>query len=365
VDAEGVIDVCEKMDLLHGHPYTGDQRGPHISISCPLAPWRHGDDIDANKSCSVTLNEDGPSMARCHSFNCDYKGSFFRLVQKSITQRDDPPEHLLELLRHLNEVEKDTIENACNRIGIKLEKQWGDRKIITPQAAPPDRNRDVLDESVLEPFAGMVPKYVFRRGLSLEACKVWELGYDTAMGRLVFPVRRHDGALIGMTGRILPEVARDQRQNGYEPTKYHNYSGLNKTLYLYGAHLWKKGLPVVLTEGPLDAVRTWMALKGLANVGATLGQGFSLAHRKIIKAAWAPGVYIFGDSDEAGQRMSEKVHHHLSGAVPMLLMRCPTRTMYDEDGETWEKATDPGELSDMEIQTVFKTATPILDQIDW
>lgn len=365
MDAAGVINVCEILDLEYGHPYTGDRRGPHISISCPLARWKHSDDTDHNKSCSVALNDDGPSMARCHSFNCDFKGSFFRLVQKAITKLEDPPEKLLDLLRHMVEVEKDTIDARCNRIGIQLDDLWKQRKSITPRAVPADRDRDVLDESVLEPFKGMVPKYVFRRGLTLEACEAWGLGYDTRLGRLIFPVRRHDGRLVGMTGRILPEVERDQRAAGREPTKYHNYSGLNKTLYLYGAHLWKKGLPVVLVEGPLDAVRTWMALKGIANVGATLGQGFSVNHRKIIKACWPPGVYIFGDSDEAGQRMAEKVHHHLHGAVPLLLMRCPTTTMTEEDGETWEQPRDPGGLEDSEIRLVFKMATPILDKIDW
>lgn len=366
MDAAGIIDVCEKLDLRHGHPYVGDRRGPHVSISCPLARWRHSDDTDHNKSCSVTIDDEGPSWARCHSFNCNFKGSFFRLVQTAITSRQNPPQHLLDLLQHLVETEKDTIETRANRVGIKIEEKWEQRKIITPRAASPDRDRDVLEESALEPFKGMVPKYVLRRGLTLEACKTWELGYDTRLGRLVFPVRRYDGKLVGMTGRILPEVEQKQRRAGQEPTKYHNYSGLNKTLYLYGTHLWKKGLPIVLTEGPFDAIRTWMALKGVANVGASLGQGFSQEHRKIIKATWPPAVYIFGDSDEAGQRMTEKVHHQLNGAVPMLLMKCPVRTeVCDETGEVWEKPTDPGGLTDGEIQIVFQSATPILDQVDW
>lgn len=365
MDAQGVVDICDRLGLNYGKPYTSLSRGAHISISCPLAPWKHDDDTDHNKSCSVTLDEDGPSMARCHSFNCDFQGSFFRLVQSAITKRPDPPEDLRELLKYLAEVEKDTIEARAARMAERVDLVWEDRKVVTPRAVPKDRDRDVLDESTLEPFAGMVPRYVMQRGISIEAAKAWELGYDTRMGRLVFPVRRFDGALVGMTGRILPSIEHERRNDGHDVTKYHNYSGLNKTLYLYGAHLWEKNRPVVLVEGPIDAVRTWMALGHKVNVGATLGQGFSANHRRIIKAAWPPAVYIFGDADSAGKRMAEKVHHQLNGAVPMMLMKCSHHERVDEDGEIHLTLLDPGGMSDEQISFAFQVAMPILDRVDW
>lgn len=366
MDAQGIVDICDRLGLNHGKPYNSAKRGMHISISCPMAPWKHGDDTDHNKSCSVTIDDDGPSMARCHSFNCDYQGSFFRLIQMAITKRPQPPEDLKELLRNLAETEKDTIDAQCARMAVRIDSVWEGRKVVTPQSVPKDRDRDVLDENTLKPFSGMVPRYVVQRGITLEAAKVWELGYDTGMGRIVFPVRRHDGALVGMTGRILPSISEQKKNEGYEPTKYHNYSGLNKTLYLYGAHLWQKNRPVVICEGPIDAIRTWMALGHKANVGATLGQGFSEAHRKIIKAAWPPGVYIFGDADAAGKRMAEKVHYQLTGAVPLLLMKCPIIDHLDEGGGCYTSvALDPGGMSDEQIAYAYQMAVPILDQVNW
>jgi 5S rRNA maturation endonuclease (ribonuclease M5) len=365
VDAQGIADVCDRLGLSYGRPYTGGSRGAHISISCPLAPWKHDDDTDTNKSCSITIDEDGPSMARCHSFNCDYRGSFFRLIQQAITRRPDPPEDLRELLKHLVLVEKDTIEARAARMAERVDVVWKERKVVTPRVEPKKRDRDVLDEEVLDPFRGMIPRYVLQRGVSKEAAQAWELGYDTRLGRLVFPVRRYDGALVGMTGRILPSVEAERRKNNQLVTKYHNYSGLNKTLYLYGAHLWEKNRPVVLVEGPLDAIRTWMALGSKVNVGATLGQGFSADHRRTIKAAWPPAVYIFGDADSAGKRMAEKVHHQLNGAVPMMLMKCPHVERKDDKGETFLVPLDPGDMADEQIRFSFQVATPILDQVDW
>lgn len=365
MDAAGIVDVCERLGLSYGRPYTGGKRGAHISIACPLAPWNHDDDTDYNKSCSVTLDEDGPSMARCHSFNCDFKGSFFRLIQKAITKRQNPSEDLRELLKYLVKVEKDTIENRARRMAEQVEVVWKERKVVTPRVEPKKRDRDVLDESALDPFAGMIPRYVLDRGISKEAAQTWELGYDTRLGRLVFPVRRFDGALVGMTGRILPSVEAQKLNDGGYVTKYHNYSGLNKTLYLYGAHLWKKNLPVVLCEGPIDAIRTWMVLGHKVNVGATLGQGFSTDHRKTIKSAWPPALYIFGDADSAGKRMAEKVHMQMNGAVPMLLMKCPHVEEKDAKGEVFMRPLDPGEMSDEQIAFSFQVAVPILDQVDW
>lgn len=365
MDADGIIGICEMLGIRAGHPYTPARRGPHISIGCPLAHWNHEDPEDYNRSCSVTINPDGPSLARCHSFNCDFRGSFFQLIQSAVIKRPNPSEQLKEMLKHLNEVEDDSIEKRAERCAVKIDAKWEDLKVVTPKSLPPGWNADVLAESALEPFSGTVPRYCLQRGISLEAAKAWDLGYDTRLGRLVFPVRRFDGALIGMTGRILPEAEYEQKMAGREPTKYHNYSGLNKTLYLYGAHLWKKNLPVVIVEGPIDCIRTWMALKDIANVGATLGQGFSESHRRIIKAVWPPGVYIFGDADSAGRRMAEKVQHRLNGAVPMFLMLCPMRTEVDTAGVEHVLEQDPGELEDPQIVEAFHTASPILDRIDW
>ncbi len=368
MDADGIFHVCEQLGRRTGRPYAGKKWGPQVSIACPLAPWKHSDADDWNRSCSVSIDPDGPSFARCHSFNCDYRGSFLGLVQQAVGRRPDA-EQLRPLLDWLLANEKDDIEIRAKKAAIKIDANWSAlaSHVSAAARAAPVADQDVIDEDVLAGFKGSVPRYAIERGLSIECCRTWELGYDKQLERLTFPVRDFAGRLVGVTGRIIPSVAARAEMRGDEVTKYHNYSGLAKTRHLYGAWLWKKERPLVLVEGPLDAGRTWMALHSRdVNVGATLGQGFSSDHRRIVAASWPSRIYIFGDADAAGRRMAEKVHDMLKGVAPTYLMRCPLQLVIDEEtGEEEWVSTDPGAMLDPEIVTAFDEAEPILDQIVW
>jgi len=366
VDADGIVGVCNALGLRHGR-VRDTKRGPNISMACPLAAITHGDPDDRNKSCSVSVDPDGLSYAKCFSWNCGYNGTFFGLLQKAILGMPTPPEHLLEMLERIAETEQDNPESRARRMREQLEIQQGEES--NPKPLPPrEVERDVLEEAVFAPFSRKIPKYAVDRGVDKEAAAAWDLGYDEGQGRLVFPVRRGDGALVGMTGRITPEAQCRAANRGVEVTKYHNYSGLNKTRYLYGVHTWTdKKLPIVLVEGPLDAVRTWMALRDRGvNVAATMGEGFSSDHRRIVRGAWPPVVYIFADGDSAGRRMAEKIHYLLDDALMLKLMRCPVRVWEDDEtGEEHKEYSDPGSMTDEEIVYAFENAEVILGEIRW
>jgi 5S rRNA maturation endonuclease (ribonuclease M5) len=374
VDIDGIAHVCDVLNLRCGRQRETAGRGPQVSIACPLAPWTHKDDTDHNMSCSVSLDEDGPSYVRCFSWNCDFKGSFLFLIQRVIN-KTVKPELYADLLKYVQLHDKDDIESRARRAVALIDSGQTDAKSALARSRNPvsviHHDEDILPEDRLALFAGKVPRYILGRGLTIETCKAWEIGYDEDSQRAVFPVRRRDGSLVGMTGRILPrEIARCEAMGLMEPTKYHNYSGLNKTRYLYGANLWLPGLPLIVVEGPVDAHATWQALSDRANVCATLGQGFTQAHRRMIRNFQPPSVYIFGDSDSAGQRMSEKIESVLHRDVPMFLMRCPTSTawVYNEDvDDEIEQVVelDPGGCSGEQLNHAFDTADPILDGIVW
>jgi 5S rRNA maturation endonuclease (ribonuclease M5) len=317
-------------------------------------------------SCSISVDPDGPSQARCFSWNCDYRGSFFRLIQTAVRARPDAAA-FDDLLKWIAENDKDDIEARARQMNDAIASRLEDGASVKVQPKPiREHNRDVLDDSHLDEFKGSVPRYALDRGLDIDAAKAWELGYDQTRGRLIFPVRRHDGPLVGMTGRILPSAQAAAEARGREVTKYHNYSGLNKTRYLYGAHLWDTGKPIVIVEGPLDALRTWMALKGRVNVGATLGQGFSQEHRQLVRIARPSHVYIFADGDAAGQRMAEKVFDRLQSFVELKVMLTAVRFEVDPNtNEDIEVVTDPGEMTDEEIVKAFEDAESLLGQTEW
>ena len=374
MDLDGIVHVCDTLGLRCGRERQSVKRGPQVSIACPMAPWNHGDPDDRNMSCSVSIDPDGPSWARCFSWNCDFKGSFLRMIQ-TVVGKHPNPERFTDFLKFCLSRDKDDIESRAARAITLISTQRDNRQRALERAfAPPlllQHEQDVLPEIALEFCFGTVPKYVLSRGVSIDTCKAWEIGYDRAHERVVFPVRRRDGALVGLTGRILPSaVARAEACDEIEPTKYHNYAGLNKTRYLYGSHLWVKGLPIVIVEGPLDAIRVWEALQGRANVCATLGQGFTQEHRRLIRNFSPPAVYIFGDGDDAGRRMSEKIEHVLHRDVSLFLMRCPVDTHLEFDSEIGEEIEvkielDPGACSDEQINAAFDAADPVLDGIHW
>ena len=207
-----------------------------------------------------------------------------------------------------------------------------------------------MPEARLQRYRSSVPQYALTRGLTKETCNIWELGYDKRLKRLVFPIRRHDGKLVGLSGRILPSEERRAVAEGRHVTKYHNYVGLDKTRYLFGEHRLEHKKPIILCEGQIDAILTWQHL-GIPCV-AVLGEGFSEIHARTIAAFEPPCVYLFPDNDAAGRLAAEKFEYGLHGRVPMKLMLPP-------------ESMDPGELDQSEAQEAFAVAVPIMGRIRW
>lgn len=352
MDESGIIAVCEGLGLDFGRPYPGSSTwGPHISISCPLAPATHGDPFDSNTSCSVQINPAGPSGARCFSGNCNYKGSLLRLIRSAVRIRGENPE-LKKILDAVRAVEEVTIEGALKIDRARIEAQ-AEMMAHAEARRRMIQDRDVIPEETFESFWGKIPQYAQKRGISISSARRWGLGYDEDLKYLVFPVRRRDNKLVGLVGRsVLKEPLR----------RHHNYVGLDKAKHLFGAQLLEHGKPIVVVEGCTDAIRVDQALLGDACVVASLGEGFSQNHAKTIQAMRPPWVYIFTDGDAAGRAMGSKIHYALNGLVPLKLMECPWGP-FKEDGT--RKKVDPAELPVEFVQHLFRTAKIIRDRVRW
>ena len=344
MDESGVFTICDMFGLASGQVYGEESEwGAHLSISCPLAVKKHNDAHDLNCSCSVSISAEEPSLARCWSFFCGYKGSFFNMLKQATEMRGNPPA-LIELLNKIEKTEKFTLDSRLRRHQQTLERK------LEAHSRPPDKEKDVIPEARFMRFANSVPRYAVDRGITLETCKYWGLGHDKGKHRLVFPIRRYDGKLVGITGRVIPsELARQERLGNRIP-KYHNYSGLDKTKFLFGEHLLKEKEPVIVCEGPIDAVITWQHL-GIPTV-ASLGEGFSKHHAMIIASMMPPHVYLFLDNDPPGRMAAEKIFYQLRDRVTCKLMMPP-------------EGMDPGELVKEEAQAALDNAITIMDKIRW
>lgn len=330
-------------------------------IECPLAPWKHSNPADEAKhpATVVILNPFGQSKAYCNSTNCDYRGTLYNLLWRAIHSLPEQTPEDLKFLEWVNEREKDDIEALSVRITdtvLTLSK----RETLCSASAlhlktgnitlPIDifRNEEeMLEEVYLDQFHFGIPVYVTERGIKVETAKRWGLRYDKRLQRVVFPVRRMDGRLVGCSGRIIP-LYDVPNKLGDNPLRYYNYCGLNKMRYLYGAHLFKLGKPVVITEGQFDALKTSQALGENVNVCATLGHGFSENHHKTIAAAQPDVIYLFPDNDAAGRKAAEMIASKVKSTAPVSLIRVT-------------QGKDPGGMTDEDIRKSFASAEPLLD----
>ena len=339
MNEQTLYDVCDAFGLKSSHVYSGGgHEGQQISISCPLAHKNHGDPYDWNCSCSILLKDDSPALAKCHSFNCGAKGSLFRLLEECARFKGNPLD-LLKVLEQIAPTEKFTIEASLARAHRKhVEAVDAMRRPRVREA-----DRDLMAEARFTRYSKSVPKYAIQRGLTIETCKAWGLGHDKNRGCLVFPVRRYDGKLIGMTGRYYI----DDPPLG---NKYHNYADLNKSRYLYGEHMLEMNKPVIICEGQIDAITTWQHLQ-IPSV-ACLGEGFGRDHVRTICAHHPPVVYLFLDNDQAGRMAAEKVEYQLRGRLPVRIMLPPL-------------GMDPGELTQEEAEEAFSGAWTVHGDIEW
>lgn len=300
----------------------GDSVEGNVSIQCPLAQWTHGDPTDQNMSCSVSY---GPriSLARCFSSNCNFKGSFFRMLSQAAYARGRP-QGLLDFLK--------TIQ-AAEEFGLKAKLQ-----AITAPAGARRRPPHDLPDSVLEEFKAPIHSYAAGRGITPESWGRWELGFDRRLARVTFPVRRREGCLVGITGR---DVTGGQ-------AKYHNYFGLRKTHFLYGEHLAVVGAPLVIVEGQIDTILTATATG--YSVVSPLGEGFSPNHVRTIMDINPSRIILFPDNDAAGLLQAEKEFDALVGRFTIqVALPPPTK--------------DPADLPASEIVGRVKGAKTILGSV--
>lgn len=349
MDLDGILHICDLLGLGYSSPRDGtEDRGPQVSVSCPLAGKVidgirfHQDIYDSNHSCSVKIVADGPSLVRCFSGYCGFQGTWLRLLQRSLEQ-DERPE-VKTLLEEISKTETLTLDAKVIRNRKIIEKTINDQLEL-------DFDKDVLPETYWDNFRNKVPKYALSRGITIETCKKWDLGFDKLGSRLVFPVRRRDGKLVGMQGRDI---------TGKAERKHHNYEGFKKEKYLLGAHLLEEGKPIIVVEGAVGAVKVYQAVYPEACVVAPLGEGFSKWHADTIADANPPYICIFTDGDAAGRAIASKIEYQLHGRFPIKLMECPTDI--DENGK---KIWDPGNMPDSQILELFHNARPIVGRIKW
>ncbi len=135
-----------------------------------------------------------------------------------------------------------------------------------------------------------------------------EFTYDRFRNRCMFPVINVHGKVIAFSGRAMPG---NEKQGG----KYVNTSDTpvyKKSHNMYGLNFAKKVCSdsVILVEGNLDVIALHQA--GFENTVAALGTSFTEEQARLL-ARYTKEVYVTMDSDEAGEKSTERTLKILSG----------------------------------------------------
>ncbi len=194
----------------------------------------------------------------------------------------------------------------CQALGLPLSALFGDpghpsavrQMPQNVEVAPEDQT--ALEQRVKAAVGRLeeASEYIVKRfNLTVERGRELGLGVDTDFGveHLIIPFFDPSGKIVGMQGRRL--VDGDPR--------WRSVSGAGWSKI--GAFGWNLDGPVVITEGPSDA----LAVVGRSNLAAIAVRGASNTAEQVVDQIkeWLgdrPAIVI-GDNDDAGQKFSEAI----------------------------------------------------------
>lgn len=317
MDRDGILWVLEKLGARNVLP-----KGQNVQLSCPLAGWRKGHKgvEDGKPSMGVMINPRGESLVHC--FACQFGGSLENLVLELHRLRG---EDLTDVLLKVSEMEEQ-------------DPAWLAESVQDYDAPVDSYEEKLVSEMELAPMMGKTHRYLLDRGVEIETLKAWRGGFDEVKKRVIFPVRRRDGGLVGAVGRAIHDE---------QKPKYLNYFAFDKGRYLFGEHLVKAGTAVVVCEGLLDAVCTWQALgkSGLLDrysVVSFLGANATVFQlRRLVK--YTDEVILFLDNDPAGWSGQLAAAKFLQDKLVLRAVRYPT-TVGGDPASLVEEGVDVGAL---------------------
>jgi 5S rRNA maturation endonuclease (ribonuclease M5) len=288
-----------------------NEQDDKFEMSCIFAPWTHKKGFDRHPSMGIKVAPHGASPWNC--FACKAHGwGLKNLLWK------------LEGFLGKKFTELYPLVNAEPSVRI----------YDSPSNGGMPTREQVLPESVLDPYKTTVPKYVLNRGIGLSTCRTWGLGYDKDDRRLVIPLRRGDGQLVGLIGRAVDKSV--------EP-KYMNYGHFKKSWYLFGEQFLVNPEAIVLVEGQFDAL--WLWDKNIRPVVALMGSAISKVQAEKLLKFEVP-IILFLDNDKAGQEGIERCEEFLSTRTKTYRVKYPSA-----------KKKEPTDFDNQELVQLIAQAT--------
>ena len=310
MNADDIRYYLYKAGFTHKLKHMGKEK--YVRIACPFAPWTHQNKRDQHDAFGVEVKPDGSSFYHC--FSCKQHGEFWQLFKTMTIHMKDERDKLNAIG---NEVYKeDVMDMVSGRTARAVQSYEHDIEDFEEDDVMPDLTPMRFQYGTFEKEHEYIDGYLKHRGIKPELAKTFDLRYDDLKERIVIPCYSPSHDFCGMVGRALDP--NDQVQ------KVYNYFG-TRTDFGFGRVInddldsYKK---LIVVEGMFDLIKTYQNLQEL-NLQKEIG--VVCVFKSILseyQAEWLEdldkSVYIFFDSDAAGDLGAKQASKLLKGRLPRL-----------------------------------------------
>lgn len=287
MDARTIIDAADIIDVI-SDTVTLKKRGANWQGLCPF---------HSEKSPSFVVSQ-SKQVFKC--FGCGKSGDVVTFVREA---------------ENIGFV--DALRVLAKRYNIEMpETEYKPDTRVAALQIVLEHTQEIFSGSLIGSKAAA---YLASRGLTLETCQKWGLGFGSRVdlsaydldaakaanvrafyGRVTFPIFSASGRILGFGGRSL----------GSEMPKYVNSQDsllYSKSKILYGLNFAKKAINkqgfAILTEGYLDVITLHQS--GIENVVSASGTSLTIEHLQLLKKYTSEIVLLF-DGDAAGRKATNR-----------------------------------------------------------
>ncbi len=231
---------------------------------------------------------------------------------------------------------KGTLETFLRNVGASTggyEVLFDELGKLKPEAHDPNRPRIHLNEPIPEAIMGLfedIPVDLEQEGFTDETLRYFEVGVDYQHNRIVYPIRDHDGQLVGLSGRS-PDTYSPMGKYKIYDKEFEDFGlpprpPLNKKSLLWNYNrvfpgaFYRAQARIILVEGFKGVM--WLHQHGFPETIAAMGSFLSDEQLWLLEHLGA-SVYLMFDNDQAGRRATEFAGRRLSRSLQTYVVEYP------------------------------------------
>lgn len=320
IDAAYINRNCDIL-VVANHYLTPAEQNTFVCPKC-------GSGTHGNHNTGMPIDK---SRNKIHCFNCGIDWSVLDIILHCENLSDRGNDFV------------DALKIACNLYGLPFDDSRADFAPLPPEDKKDDRTQEVINQTIADIAESqkLIEELPVeeRRGLTLDTLKHFGVGFLVhwlhpkkyvtlkSTPRIIIPTSATTYNAILLKSARLPA--------NVKPKKKEEEKSLNAgPKRIFNLQAIKKGKPVIVVEGEIDAMSIWQACKGDINVIALGGAGQNNLIRYFAKIRADFQFIILFDNDGTGLKQSKKL------ADELIKKGYPAVCQFLSDGESKIDAND-------------------------